>query len=66
MVMSRWLAGDAVRYGIAQKLAALVVGTAGCLVGLSFLGMGGFKTDMAIACIAILLGAYLADEGRTV
>jgi hypothetical protein len=52
------------RYGgLAFNVMTVAAGTVVSIAGVSWLGIGTFKIDAVIACIALLLGAYVvADE----
>jgi hypothetical protein len=49
---------------LARRALALAAATVGLIAVLSWFGLADFKIDVAIVCVAVLLGAYLLGKRR--
>jgi hypothetical protein len=47
---------------LALNVMTVAIGTAASIAGVSWFGFGTFKIDALIACVAVLLAAYVAGE----
>ena len=61
--LARSFNGAAMRKGsLALNVMTVATGTVASIAAVSWIGIGTFKIDAVIACIAVLLGAYVTGE----